>query len=68
MLEFVMTLKPVPASVIDEIVDTIFLPLVTTQIATRHSQLAHETDGGGAMTVASETRLVGPVAEITGGR
>ena len=31
MLELVMTLRPVPASVIDDIVDTIFLPLVTAQ-------------------------------------
>ena len=31
MLELVMTLKPVPASVIEDIVDTIFLPLVTAQ-------------------------------------
>ena len=29
LVEFVMTLKPVPASVIEEIVDTVFLPLVT---------------------------------------
>jgi AcrR family transcriptional regulator len=31
LVEFVMTLKPVPASVIEEIVDTVFLPLVTAQ-------------------------------------
>jgi AcrR family transcriptional regulator len=30
-LELVMTLRPVPASVIEDIVDTIFLPLVTAQ-------------------------------------
>lgn len=31
LVEFVMTLKPVPTPVIEEIVDTIFLPLVTAQ-------------------------------------
>jgi AcrR family transcriptional regulator len=31
LVEFVMTLKPVPASVIEEIVDTVFLPLVSAR-------------------------------------
>lgn len=38
--EFFMTLKPVPNAVLEEIVDSIFLPLVTGQAVTRRSRSA----------------------------